>query len=247
MQLAQGLEPDAVRAFVPRQATVDAMRKRGFFETGLKPGYPDDADCAHVTSAFGVSTRSDGSRRSGRFYQGYHGGMDIPAAEGTPLLAMADGKVVHLRRSGGIGGLAIVLQHAPSNTGLTVWSYTEYKHIQELPDLSLGQRVRRGAEIARVGNTGTRGRHYGPAGFAHLHLTAFFSQTDKYEIRRMLIPVRGQWMDLLAFFAGSAVDSFTLRNLPDGQKVVPIAYMSTDGVIVPSGATVIWPLACTPK
>jgi hypothetical protein len=42
------------------------------------------------------------------------------------------------------------LQHAPEDTGLGVWTYTEYKHIQELPPLTIGQRVAMGEPIARV-------------------------------------------------------------------------------------------------
>ncbi|MDP6602956.1 MAG: M23 family metallopeptidase, partial [Rhodospirillales bacterium] len=209
-KVAADTNPEIIGAFIPTRANLDAMRIRGFLETGLAPVYPDDADCPLMTSAFGVATRSDGSQRSRRFYQGRHGGFDIPADEGTPILALADGTVVTMGEGAAIGGLAIVLQHAPEDTGLDVWTYTEYKHIQELPPLTIGQRVAMGELIARAGKTGTTGGYYGADGFSHLHMTAFFSTGGEYEIGHMLIPVGGQWMDPMAFFRRAPVESVNL-------------------------------------
>lgn len=42
-------------------------------------------------------------------------------------------------------------------------------------------------------------------------------------------------------------DSHAALGLPDGEKDVPIAYMTTDGKVVPEGARIIWPFACKPK
>lgn len=236
-------------AFLPMGAELDAMRERGFFATGLEPVYPGDADCLKIDSPFASQKRYDGSWRNQRYYHGYHGGADMSADEGTPILAVADGTVVHKSGGGGgIGGIGIVLQHAPDDTGLGVWAYTEYKHLREMPDLAEGQRVRMGEVIAFAGKTGTTGgRAYGPAGHSHLHLTAFYSESDGYMAKRMLIPEDGWWMDPVALFKAPPIDSATLKDLPDSEKRVVIPYKTTDGHIVPEGTKVVWPFACSPK
>ncbi len=237
-------DPSVIGAFAPMMAKLEHMRARGFMATGLVAVYPENADCPKGTSDFASQTRSDGSRRSRRFYQGYHGGYDIPAAEGTPLLAIADGTVVHIHEGASIGGLALILQHAPADTGLPVWTYTEYKHLRELPNLEIGQRVRRGQQIAMSGKTGTQCGHYGAAGFSHLHLTAFFSKVGEFKIKRMLIPAQGQWLDPLALYRSSPLDSATLSKLPAAEKQVAIPYKKSDGRIVPAGSRLVWPFAC---
>ncbi len=165
-------------AFSPRRADLDQMRERGFLETGLKPVYPKGAECLKVTSPFGSGTRSDGSARTRKFYNGYHGGTDIPAKEGTPILAIADGKVVHKVEGMGIGGIGIILQHRPQDTGLDAWTYTEYKHLTEMPSFPIGHQIRMGEVIDQAGTSGTTGGYYGAAGFSHLHLAAFYSQEE---------------------------------------------------------------------
>jgi murein DD-endopeptidase MepM/ murein hydrolase activator NlpD len=246
-EMPAGVDPAIAAAFMPLFANRQAMAERGFFATGLVPVYPEAADCLHVESPFASARRSDGSIRSNRFYGGLHGGMDIPAPDGTPLLAVADGTVIHLSEGGGnIGGLSLILQHAPKDTGLGVWIYTEYKHIRELPDFAIGTRVRRGQRIAETGNTGTTSGHFGDEGLDHLHLTAFWSAGPEFNIGRMLIPVGGQWMDPLAIFRRDGiVDSASLRDLPETAKRVAVPYIGTDGQTVPVDAKVIWPYACS--
>ena len=72
-----------------------------------------------------------------------------------------------------------------------MWIYTEYKHLKEMPDLQLGQRLERGQQIGPSGKTGTIGGHYGSAGFAHLHLTAWYSERMESTKGKMFIPVDG--------------------------------------------------------
>jgi murein DD-endopeptidase MepM/ murein hydrolase activator NlpD len=239
--------PEVIGAFSPVRSRLDMMEARGFLSTGLQPVYPADAACPQADSFFSATTRGDGSSRSRRYYQGHHNGMDIPVPEGTPILAVADGTVVRKDVGENIAGIALVLQHSPEDTGLPVWTYTEYKHLQEMPALPLGQRVVKGAVIAKAGVTGTTGGYYGAAGHSHLHLSAWYSEGNEYKSRRMFVPVGGYWMDPLALFRGPPFESAVLRNLPDEQKRTVIAYKTEDGRVVPEGSRVVWPFACAPK
>jgi murein DD-endopeptidase MepM/ murein hydrolase activator NlpD len=231
-------------AFRPLNGNREEMQRRGLTETGLTPIYPPDARCPIVTSGFGVTTRSDGSPRARRFYFGFHGGADIPAPEGTPILAMADGTVIQKKVGANIGGLEIILQHAPDDTGLGAWTYTQYKHLQSMPDLKEGDRVMRGQAIAAAGRTGTIGGHYGEEGFSHLHLGAYFSTRSGYTAGLTFVPEDGQWLDPLALFKRAPLESAALRALPGDRKRVPIAYVAADGAVVPAAARIVWPFAC---
>lgn len=242
-----GPGPEILGAFSPVRADLEHMHARGFFPTGLEPVYPDNLACPEVNSFFADSSRGDGSSRSRRFYLGYHGGMDIPVPEGTPILAVADGTVVRKEVGESIGGIGIVLQHSPQDTGLPVWTYTEYKHLQELPFLEPGQKVRMGEMIAKAGVSGTTGGYYGPRGHSHLHLSAWYSKSNEYRSLRMFVPVEGYWMDPLALFRKPPFDSAALRDLPREQKKTVIAYKIGDGRVVPEGTRVVWPFVCTPK
>jgi murein DD-endopeptidase MepM/ murein hydrolase activator NlpD len=237
-----------IGAFSPVRANLPAMRARGFMVTGLEAIYPKSAECRPIVSPFASTTRHDGSSRNQRFFEGYHGGADISAPGGTPLLAIADGTVVRKHHGENIGGISIFLQHAPEDTGLPVWLYTEYKHLEEMPPLRMGQKVKMGDEIAKVGNTGTTGgRAYGSDGYYHLHWTAFYGNNPRYVSRRLFFPKGGHWMDPLAVFLRDPLASNAVRGLPKERRKVRISYKTTGGEIVPAGAKIIWPLACTPR
>jgi len=239
--------PGIIGAFSPRRADLDHMKARGFFPTGLRPVYPEKAECLPVNSLFGSQQRGDGSWRNERFYNGYHGGMDIPATIGTPILAVADGTVIRKKEGMGIGGIGVTLQHSPEDTGLTRWIYTEFKHLREMPDVSLGQRIQMGEVLAYSGDTGTKGGYYGDLGHSHLHLTAYSSPSPKYKSKRIFVPLKGEWMDPLALYRGVPIRSEEIVALPKGQKLVVFAYKTTTGKVVPKGAKVIWPFACKSK
>ncbi len=93
-----------------------------------------------------------------RFYSGYtgHQGIDYAAPIGTPIYAVANGKIIQYGPvTGGYGNLVIV-EH-PGNYK------TYYAHLSAFnPELGVGSEVRRGLEIGYVGSTG---RSTGP----HLH------------------------------------------------------------------------------
>lgn len=78
-----------------------------------------------------------------------HDAIDIMAAEGTPVIAAADGTIEKLFFSDGGGGNTIYERSADGK-----WMYY-YAHLQAYaPGLAEGQHVRQGQVIARVGHTG---------------------------------------------------------------------------------------------
>ncbi|MDN5715704.1 MAG: M23 family metallopeptidase [Janibacter sp.] len=89
----------------------------------------------------------------------FHSGSDLAAADGTPILAIADGVVVHAGYSGGFGGL-VIIEHTVRDE--RVASY--YGHMWETGiQVTEGQTVTAGQHI---GDVGSSGRSTGP----HLHL-----------------------------------------------------------------------------
>jgi murein DD-endopeptidase MepM/ murein hydrolase activator NlpD len=82
----------------------------------------------------------------------FHNGIDLPAAIGSPVTAVAPGTVIRIHRRG-VGGLEILIQH-DGFVGV-------YSHLGLItPDLAEGRRaVHRGETIATVGRSGLT---YGP-------------------------------------------------------------------------------------
>lgn len=102
---------------------------------------------AHLTSPFGW--RADPFTGAQRF----HGGIDIRAAYGESVPAAAGGVVVEAGERGAFG-LTVVIEH---DSGVR----TRYAHLSAMA-VTGGERVDRGQEIGRVGQSG---RATGP----HLH------------------------------------------------------------------------------
>ena len=97
----------------------------------------------------------DAARGTGR----RHDAIDIMAAEGTPVIAAADGTIEKLFFSKGGGGITIYERSTDPK-----WMYY-YAHLQGYaPGLAEGQQVKRGQVIARVDHTGDAS----PSG-PHLH------------------------------------------------------------------------------
>lgn len=103
----------------------------------------------YIKPVKGVKTQGDHDR--------YHA-IDIGAKTGTPIWAMADGKVIITKPTtaynGGYGGL-VIIQHANG-------TQTLYAHLSRI-DVKTGQQVKQGDQIGAVGSTG---RSTGP----HLHV-----------------------------------------------------------------------------
>ncbi|MDE0333045.1 MAG: peptidoglycan DD-metalloendopeptidase family protein [Nitrospinae bacterium] len=100
-----------------------------------------------LSSSFGYRRSPFTNRRE------FHAGIDVVARVGTPIFAPADGVVISTKRMGGFGK-TVRIQHMQ---GIV----TTYAH-NSVNLVKVGQRVRRGDIIAKVGSTG---RSTGP----HLH------------------------------------------------------------------------------
>jgi murein DD-endopeptidase MepM/ murein hydrolase activator NlpD len=108
----------------------------------------------------------DDARSEGRV----HDAIDIPAAQGTPVMAVADGQIVKLFQSER-GGTTIYQLSADRKL------IYYYAHLQRYADgLTEGQSLRQGTVIAYVGDTGNAG-----TGNYHLHFSiAVVSDPKRY-------------------------------------------------------------------
>lgn len=109
---------------------------------------------------------------------GWHNGIDIAVAQGTPIKAAADGVVVNadtVAHNDGFGN-RVIIRHADGRATL-------YAHMVSAPPVKVGQAVKRGQVIGKVGNTGLS---YGE----HLH----FTMLDNYD-RNPNIYYKGDLLD----------------------------------------------------
>lgn len=222
---------------------VELAISRGFFETGLGPLFPSDADCFAVDDGFALDYSFKRNRRA------YHGGIDIPTPYGVPMLAIANGTVISVYEgSNSKRGKEINLRHSPDDTGLPIWIYSQYAHLDKMPDIKVGQRVRMGEVLGPTGNSGLGGRGGGQSKKRRpaIHFAMWFSKSPKYaEDDDKIIPVDGYWMDPIAIYRQSMpVDSASMKTLPDEKKLVPIPVIYPNGTTSPDKTRLIWPYAC---
>ena len=97
-----------------------------------------------------------------------HDAIDIPAPQGTPVLAVANGKILKLFQSER-GGITI---YQLSSDEKFIYYYAHLDRYAE--GLSEGQTVTQGATIAYVGDTGNAG-----AGNYHLHFSIAITSNPK--------------------------------------------------------------------
>jgi len=117
---------------------------------------------APLAGELAIATSGWGSPRTVGSSSGIHGALDFAAARGTPVLAIADGRVVTaepIERQ--YTGRYVLLEHTFAG-GLKLLS--RYIHLDSVLPLQAGQLVRQGQQIGTVGSTGD------PKYSTHLHL-----------------------------------------------------------------------------
>ena len=129
--------------------------------SGMKWATPlNNLGGTEIASVYG--DRSDvaaAARARGIIMSGFHRGVDFVQGSGSPFFSIADGVV---EKAGGGSVNNIIVRHA---NGIA----SEYMHGH--PTVKVGDRVRAGQQIGKVGNVGTKG--------AHLHLGIFKGQSVK--------------------------------------------------------------------
>lgn len=225
--------------------TLKEQQRIGLIETGLRPDFPLGVDCPKVSSPFGSPTRYDGSLRVQRSNNGRHGGMDISLDDGTPLLAVADGTVIHIDRGGRLVGNVIWMQHAPEETGFGVWIYTKYQHLDRRPDLRVGGKIKAGEVVAVSGSTGTIGGYFGGSGYPHLHMNAYASPSRKYKITSRGVKIKHRiYIDPVAFYMNDLFKGDQLKRLPGKQKLIRVGVKLKNGSMIPKETRKVWPVYC---
>lgn len=129
---------------IPGQRTLTPRPSRRWATVGR---FPSETTLQWPTSGI----LSSGFGRRGRRF---HGGIDISAERGTPIVAAADGRVIFSGRGPSAYGNMILLEHGPR-------LITLYAH-QDRNMVRLGEWVRRGQTVALMGDTGR-------ASGVHLH------------------------------------------------------------------------------
>lgn len=229
----------------------------GMKTTGSEPVFDDRYSCRHIDEAWAIDYGAKRSRAA------LHGGIDIPAPRGTPILAIADGTVVAMFDNHvSAVGVRIFLQHSPEQTGKPFWVYSEYAHLLELPPLVIGQQVRRGDEVGKTSNTGISGAEARARAGDNsarmgvrrdaIHFSIMYSNTPDFAIFKKnggyLIPVSGRWMDPVAFYRPAPpYDSDALLALPEVEKRVSVPFQTEAGEVMPPSSKLIWPYACNPR
>ncbi len=243
-----------------RRENPEHAKNRGMMPTGLTPAFDKGVNCRGIDDYWAM----DYSRKRGR--EAYHGGIDIPAPQGIPILAVADGVVVaKFMNKKNPKGIEIMLRHSPHDTGHDMWLYTQYTHLLEMPPFDIGQPVRMGEVLGKTSNTGMSGqetrkkhgkgkkgkktkRRSGSKVRRHaLHFGMIYSSSRKYmKNEKMQVPVDAYWMDPNALYRKSPpFNSASLKALPENQKKVRIPYMLPNGKFVPEDTKVIWPYSCS--
>ncbi|HTN65363.1 MAG TPA: M23 family metallopeptidase [Burkholderiaceae bacterium] len=229
------------------QAQVE-RRDHTIIPSRLSVAFPGDYACEPISSPFASPARYDGSMRRGDRNSGLHGGIDLSLSAGTPLLAIADGEVIALGEGGALEGIYIWLRHTPIDTGSPYFVFSKYQHLSALPTLKVGDRIKAGKVVGLSGATGTAGKHYGPSGYAHLHLSTFYGPSDEYEIKgmygSMVSGKDARLDDPLILYLEGVQDLSAIRSLPDERKTVRPAVVGDDGRIRPEGYKTVWPVPC---
>ena len=229
-----------------RGCSMDIAVARGLAETGTGPVFPAGAVCPGIDDYWAMNYSFKRNRTS------YHGGIDLPVPWGTPVRAVAAGSVVAIYPADNSKrGNELVLRHAPEDTGLEIWTYSAYGHMDRQPDFEIGQRVKMGQILGPTGNSGisARGRRGGAQSSNRrpaIHLATFFSAERTFsEYNNVVIPADGYWLDPMAMFRQTPpFDTPSVIALPDAEKGVAVPVMFDDGTTHPASTKLVWPYTC---
>lgn len=175
--------PDPLRFVFPTPAPppVSAWRPP-LYPVPWAPTIYDHFYFTRPIAADEINWPSQNYRYGGEFFEDViHTGVDIPAPEGTPVLAAGPGKVVWagygVYRGGNDPtdpyGLAVTIRHDFGYQDQPL--YTVYGHLNQV-DVAVGQHVETGDQLGLVGKTG---RVTGP----HLHFEVRLENNDFYSTR----------------------------------------------------------------
>lgn len=149
--------------------TTTAMAPMGFSRPLAAPLRPDDPPATTSGKDWQWPMKEGTYKLGTKYHQegphwslGYHTGVDLEAPTGTPIYAPADGKVVKVS-SGGAYGNQTRLEHA--NGVITLYAH------QSSVSVKLGDTVKRGDQIGKVGETGN-------VTGAHLHWEVLMPGVD---------------------------------------------------------------------
>ncbi|TVO77816.1 peptidoglycan DD-metalloendopeptidase family protein [Sedimenticola selenatireducens] len=244
--------PDPVSMAAIRRSKLDDVihqKSRGLFETGLKPIWRDDVICRGIDEWYGKDYTPVRPKES------YHGGIDLPAPFGTPVLAIMDGEVIALYEGKkNPRGIEVVLRHTPEESGLPFYLYSRYTHFDSMPKLIKGQQIKMGEVIGETGNTGVQGCELKGIPCKRprrsvTHYDILYSISEKYyDTGNILVPFEAHWMDPIALYRKQPpFDSHSMRALPEVEKMIAISYKLDSGEYYPADTKMIWPYSCRKK
>lgn len=150
-------------------------------------------------------------REKGTYWSsGWHNGVDIAAPVNTPIKAAADGVVINadtLEHQDGFGN-RVLIKHADGRATL-------YAHMVSAPPVKVGQAVKKGQIIGKVGGTGNKQNSYG----YHLHFT-LLDNYDKnpniYYKGDLLDPIKELGLGALKISGSrTIVENGVTKSIPD--------------------------------
>lgn len=154
-------------------------------------------------------------------YTAAHSGLDIVGTQRTPIVAAHEGTVKAIKTDRNtLGGLCLWIDSPPldfermGDSAIT----TGYGHLDEIL-VSVGQYVRKGQEIAKMGNTGfivSGGTPYwgnAPAGKGvHLHFSLYEYVTKNGILQPRFQNLMQNTTDPLPYLTGNPIGLITILN-----------------------------------